>query len=80
MVKGKTQKKEVKKMGGKVSQEAHNRWQNANYKRLTVVVDKADGELFTELCKKNGDSQMAVLRQAVYDYIGKPVPPSKAKF
>lgn len=67
-------------MGGKVSQEAHNRWQNANYKRLTVVVDKADGELFTELCKKNGDSQMAVLRQAVYDYIGKPVPPSKAKF
>ena len=65
---------------GKTSTEVSQRWQNKTYKRLTVVVDKFDGEVFAELCKKNGDSQMQVLRQAVYDYIGKPVPPSKAKF
>ena len=67
-------------MSGKTSNEAKARWQRENYKRFSVVVDKEDGELFTKLCKKNGDSQMAVLRTAIYEYIKKPVPPSKAKF
>ena len=67
-------------MGGKTSNEAKNRWKQANYKRLAVDVDKHDGEKFVELCKKNGDTVASVLRIAVYDYIGKPVPPSKAKF
>lgn len=67
-------------MAGKTSTEAKNRWERKNYKRLTVVVQKADGEEFTELCKENGDTQAEILRAAVYDYLGRPVPPSKAKF
>lgn len=67
-------------MAGKTSKEAERRWKRANYKELSLKVAKADGELFAEKCKENGESMSAVLRAAVYDYIGKPVPPSKAKF
>lgn len=65
---------------GKTSNAVKERWKKANYKRLSVYVDKADGEQFVELCKKNGDTQAEILKSAVYGYIGKPVPPSKAKF
>ena len=65
---------------GKTSYEAKRRWKKENYKDLSVCINKQDGEEFAELCKKNGDTQAGVLRQAIYDYIGKPVPPSKAKW
>ncbi|MGC5209619.1 ribbon-helix-helix domain-containing protein [Escherichia coli] len=38
---------------------------------MTAYLDKHNGELFAEKCKKNGDSQGEVLRQAAYDYLGK---------
>lgn len=65
---------------GKTSSAVKYKWIKENYKNFSVYVDKADGEHFAELCKKNGDKQADVLRAAIYDYIGKPVPPSKARF
>lgn len=65
---------------GKTSNEVKWRWKKENYKNFSVDIYKPDGEEFAELCKKNGDTKAGVLRQAVYDYIGKPVPPSKAKW
>lgn len=65
---------------GKTSSAVKYKWIKENYKNFSVYVDKADGEQFIELCKKNGDSRAGILRQAIYDYIGKPVPASKSKF
>lgn len=67
-------------MGGKVSKEAHNRWQRENYLHVSVSINRSDGLEFSALCKKNGDTQAEILRAAVYEYLGKPVPPSKARF
>lgn len=67
-------------MASKTSNAAKLRWIQQNYKRFTVSIEKADGEAFSALCKENGDTQSDVLRAAVYDYLGKPVPPSKARF
>lgn len=66
-------------MGGKTSSEVSQRWKKANYEHFAFFVLKEDGLLFKDKCKKNGDTFSSVLRQAVYDYIGKPVPPSKEK-
>ena len=65
---------------GKTSYEVTLKWKKENYKSFSVYIHKQDGEEFAKLCKKNGDTQAGVLRQAIYDYIGKPVPPSKAKW
>lgn len=67
-------------MGGKTSNEVNRRWKRKAYREFSVVIYKEDGDLFKEMCDKNGDTKASILRQAVYDYIGKPVPPSKAKF
>lgn len=66
-------------MGGKTSYEVSQRWKKANYRRIGFYVNKEDGWEFAEKCKKNGDIQSEVLRQAMYDYLGKPMPPSRDK-
>lgn len=64
----------------KTSSSVKYRWIKEHYKSFSVYIDKADGEKFAELCKMNGDKQADILRHAIYDYLGEPVPPSKAKF
>lgn len=67
-------------MAGKTSSAAKARWNRDNYKSFSVYIDKTDGERFAALCKMNGDTQAEVLRAAIYDYLGEPIPPSKARF
>lgn len=65
---------------GKTSTKAKNAWMARNYVSIQLRIDKDDGIAFREKCKENGDIQADILRAAVYDYLGKPIPPSKAKF
>lgn len=67
-------------MGGKTSTASKARWMKENYTSFHFWVNKEDGLAFKEKCKREGYSQAEILKQAVYDYIGKPVPPSKARF
>ena len=65
---------------GKTSYEVKQRWKKANYIKIAFDMDKDDGLEFREKCKRENIPQAEVLKQAVYDFLGKPVPPSKAKF
>lgn len=67
-------------MGGKTSTASKVRWMRENYKILSVNINKDDGELFAEKCKKDGITMADVIRPAIYEYLGKPMPPSKARF
>ena len=66
-------------MGGKTSSKVSQAWKDRNYVNIRFWLNKEDGLAFREKCKKNGDFQSEILRQAVYDYLGKPVPPSRDK-
>ena len=65
---------------GKTSNKVKNEWMARNYMRIVCLVDKEDGIAFKEKCQKENVSQSEILKAAVYDFLGKPVPPSKAKF
>lgn len=65
---------------GKTSSKVKNEWKRRNYTRIAFDVDKEDGIAFKEKCQKENVSQSEILKAAVYDFLGKPVPPSKAKF
>jgi hypothetical protein len=56
---------------GKTSTEVKNRWNAEHYTRLTVSMPKEDGEAFKEKCKREGISQAEVLKEAVYQFLGK---------
>ena len=56
---------------GKTSSEVKNRWNAEHYTRLTVSMPKEDGEAFKEKCKREGISQAEVLKEAVYQFLGK---------
>lgn len=65
---------------GKTSSKVKRAWMNKNYTRIAFDVDKEDGIAFKEKCKAENITQSEILKAAVYDFLGKPVPPSKAKF
>lgn len=56
---------------GKTSTEVKNRWNAEHYTRLTVSVPKEDGKAFKEKCEREGISQAEVLKEAVYQFLGK---------
>lgn len=64
---------------GKTSTSAKARWNRDNYLRLSVNIRREDGERFKEECEKYGFTTSDILRQSVYDFLGEPVPETKAK-
>lgn len=65
---------------GKTSSKVKMDWINRNYLQIRFYMDKEDGIAFKEKCKAENVSQAEILRAAAYEFLGKPVPPSKAKF
>lgn len=65
---------------GKTSSAAKQRWINENYVQIRFYMEKEDGIAFKEKCKRENVTQAEILKAAAYDFLGKPVPPSKAKF
>lgn len=65
---------------GKTSSASKYKWIKENYIQIRFYMGKEDGRAFKEKCEKEGVAQAEILRQAAYDFLGKPVPPSKARF
>lgn len=65
---------------GKTSNKVKDDWKRRNYATISFYMDKEDGIAFKEKCKAENVSQAEILRAAAYEFLGKPVPPSKAKF
>lgn len=67
-------------MGGKTSSKAKRAWIDRNYQRIAFDINKEDGIAFKEKCKRENVTQAEILKAAVYEFLDKPIPPSKAKF
>lgn len=72
--------KVVNIIGGKTSNKAKSEWKKRNYAQIKCDIDKQDGERFREKCKAENIPQAQILKKAVYDFIGKPVPPNKTPY
>lgn len=54
---------------GKANPETVKKWQAEHYLNVACRVPKELAEAFREKCKENGDSQAAIIKKAMEDYL-----------
>ena len=54
---------------GKANPETVKKWQVEHYTHISFRVSKEVGDAFKEKCKENGDSQAAIIKKAMEDYV-----------
>jgi predicted DNA-binding protein len=54
---------------GKTSTAVKRKWIEANYSTIRAAIPKETAEAFREKCKANGDSQAAIVKKAIEQYL-----------
>lgn len=52
------------------SSEVKNRWNEAHYTRISIVLDKEDAARYKEKCKELGLNLSDIPKKAILDFIG----------